>query len=127
MTAKLLYLMKRARPDLERTVAFLMQRVSKSNIQDLQKLLRCLGWLKKTKNDICIIGASTLSQLYTWIDTAYTLHDNMHSHMGGALSMGYGIIGSKSTIEKLNTKSSTEAELVGVSEYLPYNIWLLHF
>jgi hypothetical protein len=24
-------------------------------------------------------------------------------------------------------KSSTEAELVGVSEYIPYNIWLLMF
>ena len=24
-------------------------------------------------------------------------------------------------------KSSTEAELVGVSEYIPYNIWLLSF
>ena len=33
----------------------------------------------------------------------------------------------KSTKQKLNTKSSTEAELVGVSEYLPYNIWLPMF
>eukprot|EP00957_Ditylum_brightwellii_P074993 5699289-Ditylum_brightwellii.AAC.1 len=45
--------------------------------------------------------------------------------MGGAISMGYGIISGKSAMEKLNVKSSTEAELVGMSEYLPYNIWLL--
>ena len=30
-------------------------------------------------------------------------------------------------MEKINTKSSTEAELVGVSDYLPYNIWLTMF
>ena len=38
-----------------------------------------------------------------------------------------GIIHTKSSKQKLNTKSSTEAEVVGLSEYLPYNIWLLHF
>ena len=30
-------------------------------------------------------------------------------------------------MQKLNTKSSTEAELVGVSEYIPYNLWLMMF
>ena len=33
----------------------------------------------------------------------------------------------KSTKQKLNTKSSTEAELVGASDYLPNTIWLKLF
>ena len=37
------------------------------------------------------------------------------------------MIHGKSSKQKLNTKSSTESELVGVSEYLPYNIWLINF
>ena len=41
--------------------------------------------------------------------------------------MGWGVLHARSSKQKLNTKSSTEAELVGVSEYLPYNIWLLNF
>ena len=41
--------------------------------------------------------------------------------------MGYGVLTAKSTMEKLNMKSSTEAELVGAAEYLPYNLWLLKF
>ena len=41
--------------------------------------------------------------------------------------MGYGMLHCKSHKQKLNTKSSTEAELVGVSDYLPYNIWLIYF
>ena len=41
--------------------------------------------------------------------------------------MGVGVIHGKSGKQKLNVKSSTEAELVGVSEYLPYNIWLMMF
>ena len=43
------------------------------------------------------------------------------------MSMGYGTLHTKSSRQKLNTKSSTEAELVGVSEYLPYNLWMNNF
>jgi hypothetical protein len=34
---------------------------------------------------------------------------------------------SKSSQQKLNTKNSTEAELVGASNYLPYPIWAKYF
>jgi hypothetical protein len=34
---------------------------------------------------------------------------------------------SKSSKQKLNTKSSTEPELVGASDYLPYPIWAKNF
>mmetsp|Transcript_5556 Transcript_5556/g.8129 ORF Transcript_5556/g.8129 Transcript_5556/m.8129 type:complete len:143 (+) Transcript_5556:1123-1551(+) len=51
----------------------------------------------------------------------------MRSHTGGVMSFGRGIIHAKSNKEKLNTKSSTEAEAVGVSDNLPFNIWVKHF
>ena len=41
--------------------------------------------------------------------------------------MGFGIIHGGAGKQKLNTKISTESELVGMSEYLPYNIWLVMF
>ena len=43
------------------------------------------------------------------------------------MSMGLGVIHTRSSMQKLNVKSSTEAELVGLAEYLPYNLWLLMF
>ena len=43
------------------------------------------------------------------------------------MSLGWSVLYSKSSKQKLNTKSSTEAELVGgVSKYLSYNIWLVN-
>jgi hypothetical protein len=51
----------------------------------------------------------------------------MRSQTGGAMSFGVGVIHCKTTRQKLNTKSSTESELVGVSDYLPYNIWMTLF
>jgi hypothetical protein len=43
------------------------------------------------------------------------------------VSFGRGVVMSKSSKQKLNTKSSTEAELVGASDYLPYPIWAKYF
>ena len=41
--------------------------------------------------------------------------------------MGYGIINGKSGKQKINVKSSTELELVGTCDYIPYNIWMVLF
>ena len=43
------------------------------------------------------------------------------------MSLGVGVLHAKSSKQKLNVKSSTEAELVGNSDYIPYNLWLLMF
>jgi len=41
--------------------------------------------------------------------------------------MGTGCVHHKSTKQKLNMKSSTESEVVGASDYLPWTIWLKMF
>ena len=74
-----------------------------------------------------IIGARILEELYTWIDSAYEVYEDMRGQTRGAISMGYGLLHGKSSKQNINVKSSTEAEFVGVSEYLPYNIWFLMF
>ena len=43
------------------------------------------------------------------------------------MSIGLGVTHCRSSKQKLNTKISTEAELVGTSDYLPYNIWYIMF
>jgi len=129
VTAKLLYIMKRSRPDIETAISFLCKRVSKSDTQDWKKLKRVLAWLKGSINDIRYFGLKNTDEVYMkcWVDAAYAVHPDMKSHTGGSISLGHGTLSNKSSTQKLNTKSSTEAELVGVSEYLPYNIWMKNF
>ncbi len=127
VTAKLLFIAKRSRPNIETAVAFLTTRVSKSNVEDMEKLRRLIKYLAGTKNDKRIIGGENLLQLHSWIDASYAVHPNMRSHTGGCMSFGTGIIHGKSSKQKLNAKSSTEAEIVGLSEYLPYNLWMKNF
>ena len=127
VTAKLLFIMKRGRPDIETAVSYLMTRVSKSNERDWTKLKRCLGFLKGTFNDLRTIGADSLRDLHVWVDASHAVHENMRGHTGGTMSMGVGTVHNKSSKQKLNTRSTTESEVVGVSEYLPYNIWQVNF
>eukprot|EP00957_Ditylum_brightwellii_P124753 9508629-Ditylum_brightwellii.AAC.1 len=81
-----------------------------------------LGFLKRTVNDVRIIGATSIQDLYKWVDAAYAIHPNMRSHTGGAMSFGWGIVHRRASKQKLNTKSSTEVDVVGVSKNIPYNI-----
>jgi hypothetical protein len=127
IVAKLLWVMKRGRPDIETTIAFLCTRVAAPTDQDWKKLRRLLQFLNQTIDDIRIVAADDLSALFTWIDAAYAVHPNMRSHTGGAMSMGTGVLHCKSSKQKLNTKSSTEAEVVGTSDYVPYSIHMAMF
>ena len=114
--------MKRARLDLETAVSYLVTRVSKSDKDDWQKLKRCLGFIQGTINDKRIISTDNIKGLFVWVDASRTMHDDMKGHTGGVMSLGTGILHGKSSKQKLNIRSTTESELVGVSEYLPYDI-----
>ena len=127
ITAKLLYLEKRARPDIETAVAFLTSRVQEPRIDDWNKLKRTLSYLQGTIDMTRKIGCNKINAMFTWVDAADAVWNNMRSQTGGYISLGQGMIHARSSKQKLNTKSSTESELVGMSDYLPYNLWLTNF
>jgi hypothetical protein len=127
VVAKLLYISKRGRIDIQLAIAFLCTRVSCPTDEDWTKLKRVLQYLGRTIDDTLILGADCLTIMKTWVDASYGVHADMKSHTGGAMSLGRGTIMCKSTKQKLNTKSSTEAELVGASDFLPNTIWAKMF
>jgi hypothetical protein len=51
----------------------------------------------------------------------------MRSHTGAVMSMGKGAVFATSTKQKLNTKSSTEAEIVSVNDAMPQLLWTRYF
>ena len=127
VVCKLLYVALRGRPDILLSVVFLASRVSKATIQDQAKLKRLLEYLYGTYDLPLILGADDIHTMYTFVDAAYAVHDDMKSHTGGVITFGRGGIACKSTKQKVVTKSSTEAELVGASEFLPSTIWVQYF
>ena len=125
VVARLLYISIKCRLDIQLPVSFLCSRVSKATKQDRYKLLRILQY--GTVHDKLVLGASNQKVIKTWVDTSYACHENMKRHTGGAVSLGRGMAISKSIKQKLVTKSSTEAELVGASDFLPNTIWIKNF
>ena len=53
----------------------------------------------------------------------FVVHQDMRSHTGAALTMEKGSLISMSVKQKINTKSSTEAELVGVNNVMNFVVW----
>jgi hypothetical protein len=127
MTAKLLFLSKRSRPDLQQAVAFLTTRVRKTDKDDMKKLARAIKYLRAEPHLDLTLEADDTKIMKWWIDASFAVHPDMKSHTGGTMSMGKGSIYSTSTRQKLNTTSSTEAELVGVSDLMPMILWTRYF
>ena len=60
----------------------------------------------------------------TYIDAAYAVHMDMMSHTGGLTSLGKGTLHMRSSKQKSNLKSSTDAELIGASDFISWTLWL---
>ena len=61
------------------------------------------------------------------VDAAYAVHPDGKSHSGMTMTMGKGAIISMSRKQKLNTRSSTEAELVAVDDSMSSILWVKNF
>jgi hypothetical protein len=74
-----------------------------------------------------ILLADLLTLSRWWMDVAYAVHDDCWGHTGVGMSFSQGMALSYSWKQKINTKSSTEAELVGVDDSLEYILWARYF
>jgi hypothetical protein len=62
-----------------------------------------------------------------WVDAAFTFHPNMQGHSGGGQSLRRGFPIMSSTKQKLNTRSSTESEIVGANDLMLAICWTQYF
>jgi hypothetical protein len=125
--AKLLFSCKRGRLDTQTAIAFLCTRVQQPTKHDHNKLARVIKHLRNTSALVLRLSADNLNVIKWWVDASCAVHHDMRSHTGGTMSMGTGAVCSSSTKQKLNTKSSTEAELVGLDDVLPQALWTKYF
>ena len=123
--AKLLYLCKRTQQDIQTAVAFLCTRVKSSDMDDYKKLTRVIQYIRDTQDISLTIEAD--DNPHWWVDSSYTVHPDMKSHTGVLMSLGKGCTNTASNKQKLNTKSSTEAELVAINDTMGQILWTRHF
>ena len=112
---------------MQTAVAFLCTRVKAPDVDDYKKLGRTMMYLRGTLNMPLTLEADECNIVKWWVDASFAVHPDMRSHTGGVMMLGKGAIYGTSTRQKLNTKSSTEAELVGVNDIMPQALWTRYF
>jgi hypothetical protein len=74
-----------------------------------------------------ILSANGSNILKWWVDASLAVHPNMRGHSGGGLSLGRGFPVVSSIKQKLNTRSSTETEILGAENFMPAICWTRYF
>ena len=125
--AQLLFLACRARRDIQVSVAFLTTRVKKPDEDDWGKLRRILQYLKGTRSLPLRLTIDNLIFFKWFIDASHAVHWDCKGQTGAGMTLGEGAVISMSKKQKINTRSSTETELVGVDDAMPTVLWSLYF
>jgi hypothetical protein len=86
-----------------------------------------LSYLKGALHMPLILSVDLLTLSRWWVDAAYAVHDDCQGRTGAGMSFGQGMALSYSWKQKINTKSSTEAELVEVDDVLGYILCARYF
>ena len=81
-------------------------------------MVRTLGFLKETRDDILTLEADDTQILAWYVDAVFAVHPDMKSHTGMVFTLGKGAIISSSTKQKVNARSSTESELIASDDKL---------
>jgi hypothetical protein len=116
VVAKLLYLAKRARPDIVSVVSFLCTRVKAPTMEDVEKLEYLLGYLQRTKSREMVLKPRKPLFVEAYIDASFATHMDGKSHSGVVVLVGGVGVLFTSRKQKCVSKSPTEAELIALSD-----------
>ena len=125
--AKLLYLATTTHGEISYYVNFLAQRVHNPTHHDLKKLYRVLGYIKHAMNDVLTLDGSCFQDPKFYVDASYATNLDYKSQTGFCVFFGKGAIMCTSHKQQGNTKSSTEAELIALSDKSSEVIGFKHF
>ena len=86
-----------------------------------------MKYLNGTRQLKHTMKASDLITVKWFVDASFAVHPDFKSHTGGTMTFGQGATQSHCRKQKLNTRSSTEAELVGADDVATMIFWTKHF
>ena len=118
LVAKILYLAKRTKPECLTVVSFLTTRVTKCTCDDEEKLQRLVRYIRHSRTrGIVLSSGKTGIVIRMFVDAAYGVHQDRTSHTVSCIVIGdRGAVHCRSTKQYTMSKSSTEAELIALSD-----------
>jgi hypothetical protein len=92
---------------IQTAVAYLTTQVKDLSEQDCFKLCNLLGFLKAVKDETLTLKFVNQNEILWYVYAAQAVHN---SHTGAIMTLGKGTLQSISAKQKINSRSSTEAE-----------------
>ena len=124
---KCMFLAKRGKPDVLTGVSALSTRVLTPNEDYWNKLTRLLSYLKSTIKIVLLLEADDIQELKWYVDASFGTHSDLKSYTGSVFTLGNGAICSDSSKQKVNARSSTEAELISINDKIATIMWMNRF
>jgi hypothetical protein len=118
----LMYPARLARGDFLLPVNYLSTKVANPNERHFAAMMRVLRYVKGTLKRGITLGGNKIEPT-VYADASDKVHDDGRGHGGLFLSLGLGPVFSRSTKLRLITLSSTESELLIVSDSTCYILW----
>ena len=87
--------------------------------EDRSKLDRLLKYLRGTVDQVLVLQPTKDLSVKGYIDASFGSHEDGKSHTGLVVTVGGATVLCMSSKQKIVTRDSTEAELVGLSDKLP--------
>jgi hypothetical protein len=97
-------------------VSYLTTRVTCANEEDVRKLNRVLMYLSGTPDNVLTLSCHRPLRVTAFVDVAFGSHDDGKSHTGVCHRIGEATVLAKSRKQKMVSKDSTEAELIGLTD-----------
>ena len=119
----LYFLAKRTRPEILTAVSYCATRMLIATEEDERKLDRVLSYLLFSRSNKMILRIGPQSTIRAFVDASFGLYEDGKSVTGVAIMLGDATIYIKSGKQKIVTRSSTESELVGISDALSQVLW----
>jgi hypothetical protein len=109
--------------DILTVISFLCSRVNKPDLHDVAKLKRLFSYLSQTKDLVMRYRINVLVDLIAYIDASFGIHYDGTSSTGMVMMIAGAVVAAWSARQHIVTKSSTEAEIVALSDGATPTLW----
>ena len=117
----------RTRPDILLAYGELSRHVKAPTVEDEKKLNRLISYLQATRDIPLRLGCSMPPQIIVSADASFANRADMKSTSGSSMTLGTGVFFASSKVQKINSRSSTEAEIISASDSMSIPLWLRDF
>lgn len=124
IVGKLKYLCLRIRVDIAVACSFLSTRVSKPTREDHDKMMRVLRYLNGTRYRTITIAVDDIIEIKAFVDGSTGTNNEGRGQTGVFITLGIGPVYTRSSIQRLNSDSSTLSELMALHDSYSVISWL---